>query len=54
VDAQGNAAATATPTGLGPSDLQAVYAIPNLGVRATIAIVDPSDDPNAEADLATY
>jgi N-acetylneuraminic acid mutarotase len=43
------------PAGYGPSDLQSAYALPaNGGAGATVAIVDAGDDPNAEADLATY
>jgi subtilase family serine protease len=45
-------------TGYGPSDLRSAY---NLAAAAefagwgqTIALVDAYDDPNAEADLATY
>ncbi|NUS12644.1 MAG: hypothetical protein HOY69_14795, partial [Streptomyces sp.] len=45
----------ATPSGYGPSDLQSAYALPSsAGSGATVAIVDAQDDPNAEADLATY
>ncbi|MEZ0066266.1 subtilase family serine protease [Streptacidiphilus sp. MAP12-20] len=45
----------ATPSGFGPGDLQSAYALPaNGGAGATVAIVDALDDPNAEADLATY
>ncbi|WP_416975791.1 S53 family peptidase [Streptomyces sp. 4F14] len=51
-------AASATPTGFGPSDLQDAYgltdAAANNGSGETIAIVDAYDDPNAEADLAKY
>jgi hypothetical protein len=51
--------AQATADGLEPylaADLQAAYKLPSalLGERQTIAIVDAYDDPNAEADLATY
>src|SRR5262249_40895985 len=45
---------TASPQGLTPSDLHSAYAIPASGAAATIAIVDAQDDPQAEADLATY
>jgi subtilase family serine protease len=50
------AAPNATPAGLGPSTLQAAYALPSAtaGSGQTIAIVDAFDDPTAEADLATY
>ncbi|WP_330305619.1 MULTISPECIES: S53 family peptidase [unclassified Streptomyces] len=51
-------AASATPTGYGPSDLQSAYGLTDAassnGSGETIAIVDAYDDPNAEADLATY
>jgi subtilase family serine protease len=51
-------AASATPTGYGPSDLQSAYgltsAAANNGSGQTVAIVDAYDDPNAAADLATY
>jgi len=44
-------AATATPSGFGPSDLQAAYNLPIArGAGQTIAIVDAYDDPTAEAD----
>jgi subtilase family serine protease len=45
----------ATPSGYGPSDLASAYNLPaSGGSGATVAIVDAYDDPNAEADLATY
>ncbi|MFF0017826.1 peptidase S8 [Streptomyces sp. NPDC005374] len=51
-------AAAATPTGYGPTDLRSAYGLTaasaNNGAGQTIAIVDAYDDPNAEADLATY
>ncbi|MFM9615033.1 S53 family peptidase [Streptomyces niveiscabiei] len=51
-------AASATPTGFGPSDLQNAYGLTSAaasnGSGETIAIVDAYDDPNAEADLAKY
>ncbi|MFF7448150.1 MULTISPECIES: peptidase S8 [unclassified Streptomyces] len=51
-------AASATPTGYGPSDLRSAYGLTSTsssgGSGQTIAIVDAYDDPNAEADLATY
>ncbi|MFD5403860.1 S53 family peptidase [Streptomyces griseorubiginosus] len=53
-----NAADAATPTGYGPTDLRAAYgltaAAASGGAGATVAIVDAYNDPNAEADLATY
>ncbi|MES5821533.1 S53 family peptidase [Streptomyces sp. RG80] len=52
------AADAATPSGYGPSDLQSAYgltsAAASAGAGETIAIVDAYNDPNAEADLATY
>jgi subtilase family serine protease len=46
----------ATVSGLAPADLQSAYALPSgtAGAGQTVAIVDAQDDPNAEADLATY
>jgi hypothetical protein len=51
--------AQATADGLAPyqaADLQSAYKLPStlLGERQTIAIVDAYDDPDAEANLATY
>jgi subtilase family serine protease len=44
-----------TPSGWSPADLKSAYSIPtNLGAGSTIAVVDAYNDPNAEADLATY
>ena len=47
--------ANATPAGYGPADIRSAY---NLGSASgggrTVAIVDAYNDPNAEADLATY
>ena len=43
-----------TPSGYGPSDLQAAYNIPAGGSTTTIAIVDAYGYTNAESDLATY
>jgi subtilase family serine protease len=48
-------AADGVPTGYGPADLRAAYKLPAGGGKGqTIAIVDAMDDPDAEADLATY
>ncbi|MFF5013975.1 peptidase S8 [Streptomyces sp. NPDC001165] len=51
-------ASSDSPTGYGPSDLQDAYGLTSAassnGSGETIAIVDAYDDPNAEADLATY
>ncbi|MEV0093796.1 carboxypeptidase regulatory-like domain-containing protein [Streptomyces sp. NPDC050738] len=46
----------ATPSGLGPADLQAAYDLPSAsaGGGQTVAIVDAYDNPSAEAELATY
>jgi subtilase family serine protease len=57
VDSSGAPVATAAPTaGLVPADLQAAYGLTatTAGTGQTVAIVDAYDDPNAEADLATY
>src|SRR6202035_5418662 len=42
--------------GFSPADLQSAYNLPSsaAGSGQTVAIVDAYDDPNAEADLATY
>lgn len=48
------AAAGAPPTGFGPADLRSAYNLPDAGAGQTVAIVDAYDNPNAEADLATY
>ena len=47
---------TTAPSGYGPADLQAAYGLPSstAGAGQTVAIVDAYDNPNAEADLATY
>ncbi|WP_369390266.1 peptidase S8 [Streptomyces sp. CG1] len=51
-------AASDSPTGYGPSDIQSAYGLASAassnGSGETVAIVDAYDDPNAEADLATY
>ncbi|GHD99851.1 S53 family peptidase [Streptomyces alanosinicus] len=51
-------AAADSPTGYGPSDIQSAYGLADAaasnGSGETVAIVDAYDDPNAEADLATY
>ncbi|KPI15790.1 hypothetical protein OK074_8526 [Actinobacteria bacterium OK074] len=51
-------ASSDSPTGYGPSDLQSAYGLADAassnGSGETVAIVDAYDDPNAEADLATY
>jgi hypothetical protein len=44
------------PSGYGPADLQAAYALPSstAGAGQTVAIVDAFDDPTAESGLAQY
>ncbi|MGW2492527.1 putative Ig domain-containing protein [Streptomyces sp. NPDC001606] len=50
-----NAVAAATPSGLSPANLHSAYNLPTTaGSGMTVAIVDAFNDPNAEADLATY
>jgi subtilase family serine protease len=45
----------AGPTGYGPAQIQAAYKLKGLSSGGkTVAIVDAFNDPNAEADLATY
>jgi subtilase family serine protease len=53
-DTKPKLAANALPGGYGPADLQSAYNLPAGGSGQTVAIVDAFDDPNAEADLATY
>jgi subtilase family serine protease len=55
-DVKGHFAVTpdATPSGLGPTDLQNAYKLTAGGSGATVAIVDAYDDPNAESDLGVY
>jgi subtilase family serine protease len=54
-EADGTPHATSGPTGYGPADLRAAYALDtSKGAGQTIAIVDAYDDKTAEADLATY
>jgi subtilase family serine protease len=51
-------AASATPPGYGPADLQSAYGLTaassQYGQGKTVAIVDAYDDPKAAADLSTY
>jgi subtilase family serine protease len=48
-------AAPATPPGLSPANIASAYALSgDGGAGHTVAIVDAYDDPNAEADLASY
>ncbi|MGV9425273.1 hypothetical protein ACWDO7_13435 [Streptomyces sp. NPDC003656] len=50
-----SAVAAATPSGLSPANLHSAYALPSTGGSGlTVAVVDAYNDPNAEADLATY
>ncbi|MER8029930.1 putative Ig domain-containing protein [Streptomyces bauhiniae] len=50
-----SALAAATPSGLSPANLHSAYNLPTTsGSGMTVAIVDAYNDPNAEADLATY
>ena len=53
LDAAPNALA-AVPAGWGPADLQSAYQLPAFAGTPTVAIVDAYDNPNAEANLATY
>ncbi|MDX2542086.1 putative Ig domain-containing protein [Streptomyces sp. WI04-05B] len=49
------AAAAAAPSGLSPANLHSAYNLPSTGGSGlTVAVVDAYNDPNAEADLATY
>ncbi|MEU2427386.1 S53 family peptidase [Streptomyces sp. NPDC007851] len=52
------AADAATPSGYSPANLRSAYGLTSAaasnGSGETIAIVDAYNDPNAEADLATY
>jgi subtilase family serine protease len=56
IDANGSPAASPSPTGYLPADLQAAYNLPsaNAGAGQVIGIVDAYDYPTAEADLAVY
>jgi hypothetical protein len=49
-------AAPGGPAGYGPADLISAYSLPSSTASAgdTVGVVDAYDDPNAEADLATY
>jgi hypothetical protein len=49
------ALAAAAPSGLSPANLHSAYQLPSTGGSGlTVAVVDAYNDPNAEADLATY
>jgi subtilase family serine protease len=55
VDANtGQPAITAAPSGYGPADLRAAYAVPSSTSTHTVAIVDAYDNPNVESDLGVY
>jgi subtilase family serine protease len=45
-----------THKGYGPADIQDAYNLPaaSAGLGQTVAVVDPFDNPQAEADLAVY
>jgi subtilase family serine protease len=54
-DGNGNPNASTAPSGYGPTQFRTAYGLSGTaGGTPTIAIVDAYDDPNAEADLATY
>lgn len=54
-DEHGRILFASSPTGWTPDDLRSAYKLPSSGGSGkTIAIVDPYDDPSAEADLAVY
>lgn len=46
--------ATASPTGLSPAQIKAVYNLPSIGGSGTIAIIDAYDYPTAENDLNVF
>ncbi|MET7284304.1 hypothetical protein [Streptomyces sp. NPDC005573] len=49
------ALAAAAPSGLSPANLHSAYSLPSTGGSGlTVAVVDAYNNPNAEADLATY
>src|SRR5262249_26759643 len=56
VDATANGlAATSSPTGWGPGDLESAYGVQGrAGFGRTVAIVGAGDYPNAESDMAVY
>ncbi|MDQ2837595.1 MAG: peptidase S8 [Actinomycetota bacterium] len=54
-NATGKPAATGSPSGLNPPDIQSAYSLSSsAGSGTTVAIVDANDDPTAEADLGVY
>lgn len=58
VAAEARSAKSSTPTGYGPSQLQAAYALTSAsssdGSGQTVAVIEAGDYPTAAADLATY
>jgi subtilase family serine protease len=58
LDAHGQPAATAGPSGYGPAQFHGAYALPTspptTAPAQTIAIVDAYDDPSIRSDLTTY
>ncbi len=56
VDPSGKPAASSSPSGYSPADLQAAYNVKGSagGAGQTVAIVDAYDDPTAESDLNYY
>lgn len=55
-DARGTPKASSQPSGYGPAQFQAAYALPSTsaGAGQTIGIVDAYDDPSIESDLGVY
>jgi subtilase family serine protease len=54
-EVQARTDASVGPTGLRPQDIQKAYNLGQwIGGGSTVAVVAAYDDPNAEADLATY
>ncbi len=53
--AGGAVSPASAPSGYGPAELRSAYNLASsAGSGATVAVVVANDDPNAEADLATY
>ena len=46
--------ASASPCGLGPSQIKAAYHLPSTGGKGTIAIIDAFDDVQIERDLSVF
>jgi subtilase family serine protease len=56
-DANGNPAASTSPTGLSPATIKSAYSFSTsltAGTGQTVAIVDAYNDPNAESDLGVF